>query len=70
MRLNLQDETVRAATYLGDAVYMTDLDQFQGVWLFTTDGLRVTNEIYFELEVWEAMIREYARTHPKTDKHP
>ena len=70
MNLSMNNKAVRSSTYLGDAVYMTQLDDLSGVWLFTTNGIEITNEIYFELQVWEAMIREYGRAHPKADSNP
>jgi hypothetical protein len=66
--LNFSQSKVLQATYLGDAVYMTPMDDLGGVWLFTTDGIKIQNEIYFEPYVWEAMIRVYGSAHPKTDK--
>ena len=47
-------------TYLGDAVYMR-VDDWGCIVLTTENGVRTTNEIVLEPEVWEAMCRELAR---------
>lgn len=41
-------------TYLGDAVY-AEFDAYQGIVLTTEDGIRVTNRIVLEAEVWLAL---------------
>lgn len=47
--------TARARAYLGDGVYVAH-DNF-GVILTTEDGIRVTNTVYLEPEVWTALLR-------------
>lgn len=46
--------------YLGDAVY-AEFDGY-GIKLTTEDGLRATNAIYLEPEVYENLIRWVTRT--------
>ena len=46
-------------TYLGDAVYVRYEDGL--VWLTTEDGVRVTNEIGLEEEVYEALVKWIGR---------
>jgi hypothetical protein len=43
-------------TYLGDAVYV-ELDVIGRIRISTSDGIKDTNEIYFEPEVTESLIR-------------
>ena len=42
--------------YIGDGVY-AEVDQFRSVTITTSNGLRVTNTIVLEPEVWEALAR-------------
>jgi hypothetical protein len=57
----MKSEIVRTASYMGDGVYMTQMDDFGAVWLFTSNGVFIQNGIYLEPEVWEAMIRQYGK---------
>lgn len=42
-----------AKVYLGDGAY-AEFDSMNGIVLTTSDGIRDTNVIYLEPEVWEA----------------
>ncbi len=54
--------------YLGDAVYV-DFDGF-ALWLTTEDGLRETNRICLEPEVYRALTEYVARLREAaTDRH-
>lgn len=45
--------------YLGDGVYV-EVDQWGALLLTTEDGIRATNTIVLEPEVWEALQRYVA----------
>lgn len=47
------DTVKNTAIYLGDGVYFYEEDY--GFWLFTSNGVAITNEIFFEPEVWAAL---------------
>ena len=49
-------------SYLGDGCYVAS-DGF-GLVITTTDGMRDTNTIYFEPEVYAALLRFVADLHP------
>ncbi len=51
-------------SYLGDAVYV-DFDG-QGLTLTTEDGIRATNSVYLEPEVWQALTRYVERLREPT----
>lgn len=51
----ITSQTGMKAEYLGDAVYAS-FDGYQ-IWLYTTNGIYVTNKIALEPEVWGALMR-------------
>jgi len=51
--------------YLGDGVYVA-FDR-NGLWLTTEDGIRVTNRIYLEPDVYTAMLQYVLKLKEKYD---
>lgn len=58
--------TGRPMTYLGDAVYAS-FDGYQ-IWLHTSNGISITNNIALEPAVFEALLRFRKVLNERTDQ--
>ncbi len=44
---------LRNAIYIGDGVYVTE--ENYGIWLYTSNGIEITNRIFLEAEVYASL---------------
>lgn len=56
----------RPVVYIGDAVYAS-FDGYQ-IWLHTTNGITITNNIALEPAVWDALVKFRGFIYERSDQ--
>lgn len=55
--------------YIGDGVYVTIEGTTGAIILTAEDGVRITNTIYLEPDIWVALVRLVRRSRPDLPVH-